>query len=332
MMTVYFDYDGVFGDTMTPAIQEMKELGLYETEEGRTKYFKELDWGKFLIKAGFIKNAIETINILTEKGYKVAFLTHVNSFMEHIEKINFIKNIKTINNVKNIDVIAVPRKYDKAFTINAKGNVLIDDRPENIEEWDANGGVGILFTDKDNSAYRTAKDLLCTIDIISKARRQFINEETASRIDIIASVGELIRTYRAVFHTFLIYEKLLQDGDIHESDCEAVESHQLKSRIEHLYSIASGTNPYILNIINEDIQEFISLALQIEGETKKEKYRRVRAEVSNYYDDDEATCVQNRYELERGISHIMDSQPVYSKVYNNMKWTEYWGSKGYAFV
>lgn len=91
---VYYDYDGVFGDTMTPAIQEMKQMGLYETEEGRTKYFKELDWTTFLVRAGFIKNSPETINRLKEEGYKVSFLTHINSMDEYIAKINFIKKLK----------------------------------------------------------------------------------------------------------------------------------------------------------------------------------------------------------------------------------------------
>ena len=40
-----------------------------------------------------------------------------------------------------------------------KGNVLIDDRPENIEAWESEGGIGIL--------HKSAKD---TIDELKKLR------------------------------------------------------------------------------------------------------------------------------------------------------------------
>lgn len=162
---VYYDYDGVFGDTMTPAIKEMKEKGMYDTEEGRTKYFKELNWVEFLKRAGFIKNSPEAINALNKKGFGVSFLTHVNSLEEYVAKINFIKNIEELENVKEIDVIAVPRVIDKSTTINPKGNILIDDRLENIVNWEAMGGIGIYFSEIQHESYITISDPMELINI-----------------------------------------------------------------------------------------------------------------------------------------------------------------------
>ncbi len=165
-MQVYYDYDGVFGDTMNPAIKEMKEKGLYETEEGRTKYFRELNWAYFLKKTPFITNSPETIKTLMDNGYKVSFLTHVNSLDEYIDKIRFIKNIKELNNIDKIDVIAVPRVIDKSVTINPNGNILIDDRLENIIAWEEMGGIGVLFSDKQHDEYITIAEPMDLVNIV----------------------------------------------------------------------------------------------------------------------------------------------------------------------
>ena len=165
-MQVYYDYDGVFGDTMNPAIKEMKELGLYDTEEGRTKYFRELKWREFLKKTPFIKNSPETVNALMKLNYKVSFLTHVNSLDEHVDKIIHVKSTEELDDTSKIDVIAVPRIIDKSITIDPRGHILIDDRLENIIAWEEMGGIGVLFSDKPNPSYITIDDPLDLINVV----------------------------------------------------------------------------------------------------------------------------------------------------------------------
>lgn len=163
---VYFDFDGVMGDTMAPAIKEMKELNLYDTEEGRTKYFKELNWSNILAKTPYIKNSILTINTLFEMGYETPVLTHVNSFNEHIDKINHIKNNEEIKNREKINVIAVPRIIDKSIPINPNGDILFDDRLENIIVWEAMGGIGVYFSSNQHDSYITINDPIELINIV----------------------------------------------------------------------------------------------------------------------------------------------------------------------
>lgn len=323
-MIVYWDYDGVFGDTMTPAIAEMKELGLYDTEEGRTKYFRELDWSKFLVKAGFMENAIEAINMLTDKGYKQAFLTHVNSFPEHIDKIYHIKNTREIKNAEDIDVIAVPRKYDKSFTVNAKGNILVDDRLENIEAWEAAGGIGIWFSDKENAPYRTTNDLLKTVNIITVVRKALVTKEEVSRKNMIDKVSELIKSYKNRIHALLIYDKLVNEGDIIDKSYDISETTKLKKGIGDYYDLVNGEVLYAPTIIYEDVQNFFSLIMQIDEKIKSEEYKDIKNEVNRFYSNDSTINEQKNYEDLFGISDVMENQPVYKHISNSVKWKNYY--------
>jgi len=104
-----------------------------------SKFFEKLDWKKILYSAQEINLSISKIEKLKNK-YNIKILTHVSSINEMLEKSNFIRNKFT-----DIDIIFVPKKLDKNFIVNAKNNILIDDSKKNIENWNANGGIGILF-------------------------------------------------------------------------------------------------------------------------------------------------------------------------------------------
>ena len=48
------------------------------------------------------------------------------------------------------DAIFIGRK-EKYATYKGKANILIDDKPKNIEKWIAKGGIGILYQANENS-------------------------------------------------------------------------------------------------------------------------------------------------------------------------------------
>lgn len=137
-MIVYIDFDGVLYDTVSIILNEMKKNNL-SFEKDCSKFFEKLDWKKILYSAKEINLSISKIEKLKNK-YNIKILTHVSSLNEMVEKSNFIRNKFT-----DIDIIFVPKKLDKNFIVNAKNNILIDDSKKNIENWNANGGVGILF-------------------------------------------------------------------------------------------------------------------------------------------------------------------------------------------
>ena len=48
-----------------------------------------------------------------------------------------------------INAHLVPTKISKSDVVSAKGNILIDDKIYNLDEWVSKGGIGIFFN-KDN--------------------------------------------------------------------------------------------------------------------------------------------------------------------------------------
>lgn len=137
-MKVYIDFDGVIYDTVSIIMSEVKKYNV-SLEKDCSKFFENLDWKKILHLSNEINLSVSKIKKLQNK-YNIKILTHVSSINEMIQKSNFIRNKFT-----DIDIIFVPKKLEKNVIVNAKNNVLIDDSKKNIENWNANGGIGILF-------------------------------------------------------------------------------------------------------------------------------------------------------------------------------------------
>lgn len=137
-MIVYIDFDGVIYDTVSIIMSEVKKYNI-SLEKDCSKFFEDLDWKKILHLSNEINSSVSKIKKLKNK-YNIKILTHVSSINEMIQKSNFIRNKFT-----DIDIIFVPKKLEKNVIVNARNNVLIDDSKKNIENWNANGGIGILF-------------------------------------------------------------------------------------------------------------------------------------------------------------------------------------------
>lgn len=137
-MIVYIDFDGVIYDTVSIIFDKIKKYNV-SLEKDCSSFFENLDWKKILYSSKEINSSISKIEKLKNK-YNIKILTHVSSLNEMIEKTNFIRNKFT-----DIDIIFVPKKLDKSVIVNAKNNILVDDSKKNIDNWNAKGGIGILF-------------------------------------------------------------------------------------------------------------------------------------------------------------------------------------------
>lgn len=137
-MIIYIDFDGVLFDTVSIILSQMKECNI-SFEKNCRKFFEELDWKKILYLSDEINFSITKIKEL-KKIYNIKILTHVSSVNEMIEKANFIRE-----RFGDIEIIFVPKKLEKSFIVNAKNNILIDDSKKNVDNWNKNGGIGILF-------------------------------------------------------------------------------------------------------------------------------------------------------------------------------------------
>ncbi len=146
MRNLYIDFDGVMFDTVTYAFLEMKRLGIDTTNQDEiTNYFKKVDWNYLIDKAGVLNNSIQKIEKLIESKefLLVEVATHRCSFNEGIIKTDDLKS-----RIHNLKVTTIPKKIEKHFALNAKGNILIDDAESKILGWIHDGGIGILFSNK----------------------------------------------------------------------------------------------------------------------------------------------------------------------------------------
>lgn len=313
-MDVYWDYDGVFGDTMTPATLEMTELGLISTEEGRTKYFRELNWESFLVKAGFMKNAPEAINLLSKKGYRQSFLTHVNSLAEAEAKIKFIKSIARINNTRDIDIIIVPRSLDKAFAIKPNGGILIDDRLLNIKVWEENGGVGILFSNELNDEYVTLND---PMDVANYIIENYpINEKSGPKFPIINEqerllVANLLKYYcKDRFDTFLIYDKLVKDEIVLDNNYNFKYNDQVLDGIKDHYDLVNLKSNNFGPINNSFASGCLYFTMEVASILDEKRYTRVKELVNSYNESNEEETI---------FSYEVEELPIYNYIKDNIK-------------
>ena len=137
---IYFDYDGVRGNTEIGLFDEYKRLKLTMPELSKIQYLIEFDWHGWLRKCGPKK---DSFTILKAHDPKEAFiLTRSWSAQEGKEKVLYIRE----NGVKN-SIIIVPYDVPKSLVVEAKGNILVEDQRCNIVEWREAGGIGLLMAD-----------------------------------------------------------------------------------------------------------------------------------------------------------------------------------------
>ena len=125
----------------------------------------DLGWDVILENSKEINNSFKKIQCLM-KNYQIFILTKVNSDEEQKTKELFLKK-------KNIfNVIFVPYNSPKSDFVNPSGSILIDDVIHNLEEWEQNGGISILFNEhmKNEDSYGNKSNKFIIIDDLLKIR------------------------------------------------------------------------------------------------------------------------------------------------------------------
>lgn len=139
-MKIYVDFDGVIKDT-----DKVLDLEYSKVDNiSRSDFVKNYDWDKLLEVSDIINNSLD---YLKNTKYDVYILSKISSMNEGIAKVKYLRD-----NGVNINIHLVPTKISKSDIVSAKGNILIDDKVYNLDEWVDNGGIGIFFN-KDNLDY-----------------------------------------------------------------------------------------------------------------------------------------------------------------------------------
>lgn len=161
--TIFVDLDGVLVDfdggfkrifRMSPSeFQEKHGKGseMRKTYSRGKEFWSNLDWiegGKELWE--FIKNNFLYIKILSSSGSsgKIPDWQPIHN-MVYSGKLEWIQ--KNLPDLDTDDVIIVPTRKVKAKYAKT-GDVLVDDHNENINDWIAAGGIGVIHS---SPYYRT---------------------------------------------------------------------------------------------------------------------------------------------------------------------------------
>lgn len=161
---IYLDLDGVLADFDSSV---KRHTGKYPHEQSDDEMWKSVEkdehfYSKLDKMSGADKFYTDILAMATNHGFTVKILTAIprKSTMPEAgpDKIKWVKK-----NFGNIDVVLGPYSRDK-WKHAQPGDILIDDRKSNIDEWKKKGNaIGIL--------YKNANDALSDLKSIIKGEK-----------------------------------------------------------------------------------------------------------------------------------------------------------------
>jgi len=149
--TVYLDMDGVLADFFGGVekmygVQHWKELTSDKTKDLKTEVINRITGTDFFATLPKFDNADELISMVKEfTGGN--FSINTSPLRGDHENSTKYKKLWISNNIQQPDEIIVTGRKESYAKNKASGtpNILIDDRPVNIQRWQGAGGYGILY-------------------------------------------------------------------------------------------------------------------------------------------------------------------------------------------
>ena len=150
MPTVYLDMDGVLADFFGGieklyGVQHWKELTSDRTKDLKTEVIKKITGTNFFETLPKFNSADELIKLVQDftggiYSINTSPLRGDNKNSAYYKKVWIGKHLP-----KPQEIIVTGRKESYAMNKNNKPNILVDDRPINIQRWTGRGGYGILY-------------------------------------------------------------------------------------------------------------------------------------------------------------------------------------------
>jgi hypothetical protein len=147
--SVFCDMDGVltnFEKRFTSLNPEKLSPAQYQTKYGIEKFWNFIDEEngvKFWVGMQWMKDGKELWEYI--KKYNPTLLSAPSRNNES----RLGKRLWVKNNLPGVKLILA--SADKKQNYSGRNKVLIDDRPDNIQQWRAQGGIGILHTNTENT-------------------------------------------------------------------------------------------------------------------------------------------------------------------------------------
>lgn len=170
-MKIYFDMDGVLVDFDSVCLDSAKfnhpsdELSP-EMRAAKKQFWRDIEQQEnFWRDIPVMKDAEALLNTAKSKG-EIFILSKTPSakhFVNGQKYVDFVADekrkwvLKHLGNFFDAEHIMICDSKKGALVKPLHEDILIDDRYENITEWESHGGRGILFT----NAIETAKKLSC---------------------------------------------------------------------------------------------------------------------------------------------------------------------------
>lgn len=138
----FIDFNGVILDTES----RMIELKRQHLELTWNEFANTLNWDFLLQTSPVIDDAIALLREVSQMGdAKTTILTNVDLIVEEIAKVHFLRKEGIL-----LPIQFVPPSIQKSEVyIPDKGDILVDDRPDNVMFWNQCGGKGYLFDPND---------------------------------------------------------------------------------------------------------------------------------------------------------------------------------------
>ena len=137
-MKKYIDCDGVILDTENGLFDEYGLLLIDNPNLSMSEYLQNLDWESWIEQARVLNDAINILKNYDPRDTEI--LTRVSSLNEAIVKIKYFRS----KGVKN-NIIIVPEDIDKSQVVFPFENILVDDNPYNLRDWEKNFGIPYYF-------------------------------------------------------------------------------------------------------------------------------------------------------------------------------------------
>lgn len=147
---VFLDLDGVILDS-EKRVKDLISKANPQKEIEWQIFFDNIDWKTLLKESKSINKSVEIIQELEKLKKQIIILTKIHSLKEMQAKVLELRENRKIN----FPIMFVPQHTRKTqIYIPNNNEILVDDSQKNINDWNINGGNGVLF--EESCTFETA--------------------------------------------------------------------------------------------------------------------------------------------------------------------------------